>query len=96
MEDGTLTLEQEYAAFLKLRIVRPNLERPYKLPLNTTGCILFMIPPIALCVFVMSLASFRTYGFALVANAIGLLLFEARKKHVKRYNRLSHEEEALS
>ncbi|KAL5706528.1 hypothetical protein ACHQM5_024685 [Ranunculus cassubicifolius] len=66
----------EFAAFIKLRIKKPDLDRPYKVPLQTTlGVTLLCTPPAILLLIVMCLASVKTFivsGFVIV---IGLLLY---------------------
>ena len=71
---------QEYAAFIKLRWSKPELSRPYKVPLSNIGCVLFLVPTFALSFFVMSLATLKTYIFTILANAIGILLYNCRGK----------------
>jgi amino acid transporter len=69
----------EYAAFFKLRVSRPDLERPYRIPLNTLGCAFFFFPTVASTLLVMSLATYTTYCFALGSWITGYLLFAARR-----------------
>jgi len=76
-----IALLLEYAAFFKLRVSRPSLERPYKIPLSTFGCALLFFPTIASTVFVMSLATYATYAFSLSACIIGYLLYAARQRN---------------
>lgn len=62
----------EFAAFIKLRIVRPDLHRPYKVPLNTFAAAMLCLPPVLLLILVMCLASSQTY---LVSGIVILLGF---------------------
>lgn len=65
----------ELAAFIKLRIKKPDLHRPYKVPLQTFGVTMLCLPPALLLVLVMCLASVRTL---IVSGAIiitGVLLY---------------------
>ncbi|KAG8368466.1 hypothetical protein BUALT_Bualt15G0048300 [Buddleja alternifolia] len=62
----------EFAAFIKLRIKKPDLHRPYKVPLETFGATMLCLPPVILLVLVMSLASLRTF---LVSGAVIILGF---------------------
>ncbi|CAK9143292.1 unnamed protein product [Ilex paraguariensis] len=79
----------EFAAFITLRIKKPDLDRPYKVPLHTFGATMLCLPPAFLLVLVMSLASVKTFlvsgaviivGFALYPTILyakdkGLVLF---------------------
>ncbi|KAF5183983.1 Polyamine transporter put1 [Thalictrum thalictroides] len=65
----------EFAAFIKLRITKPDLQRPYKVPLKTFGVTVICLPPAILLVLVMCLASLKTFfvsGFAII---LGVLLY---------------------
>ncbi|KAK4401772.1 putative polyamine transporter [Sesamum angolense] len=62
----------EFAAFIKLRIKRPDLHRPYKIPLETFGATILCLPPVSLLILVMCLASPKTY---LVSGAVIILGF---------------------
>jgi amino acid transporter len=77
----------EYAAFFKLRISQPDLERPYRIPLNTFGCALFFFPAIAATLLLMSLATYTTYVFALGSAFTGLLVYCAKQKSERRKSR---------
>jgi len=48
-----ICLLMQYAALVKLRITKPKLERPNKIPLSTNGLILFLIPPSAIAIFIL-------------------------------------------
>jgi amino acid transporter len=86
-----IALLMEYAAFVKLRVSQPDLKRPYRIPLNTFGCILFFSPSILLILLVLALANNATYlMFAGVALS-GILIFSAKQRSQR--NRQSHEGE---
>ena len=72
-------LLMEYAAFFKLRVSRPNLERRYRIPLNTMGCAIVFFPTVVATMLVMSLATYTTYYFALASWITGYILFAARR-----------------
>lgn len=74
-----IALLMEYAAFIKLRVSRPNLERPYRIPLNTFGCILLFSPSIVLTLVTMGLAETTTYYMASVVLLSGILIFVAKQ-----------------
>jgi amino acid transporter len=75
-----LSLLMEYCAFIKLRISAPNLVRPYRIPLSTTGCIIMLTPTFIATFLVLGLATYQTYGFSLAVNAIGILIYQARQR----------------
>jgi amino acid transporter len=76
-----IALLMEYAAFVKLRVSQPNLERPYRIPLDTFGCILFFSPSILLILLVLGTAGTATYAvFAGVALS-GIVIFSAKQRN---------------
>eukprot|EP00977_Amphora_coffeiformis_P026257 scaffold25204_cov193-Amphora_coffeaeformis.AAC.2 len=70
-----LSLLLEYAAFIKLRISKPDVPRPFRVPLGTTGCILALIPTVLTILLVMALASYRTMLVSLISNMIGFFMY---------------------
>mmetsp|Transcript_30359 Transcript_30359/g.71601 ORF Transcript_30359/g.71601 Transcript_30359/m.71601 type:complete len:414 (+) Transcript_30359:1044-2285(+) len=76
-----IALLMEYAAFFKLRVSRPNIERPYRIPLNLAGCAIFFFPSIAATLLVMSLADFTTYSFAFGSFVTGYLVYAAKQRY---------------
>lgn len=75
-----ISLLMEYAAFIKLRITRPALHRPWRLPFSTLGCILLFTPTFVFTITLMSLATYTTYAFSMAVNLCGLGLFVAKKR----------------
>lgn len=67
----------EFAAFIKLRIVKPDLHRPYKVPFQTFGATAICLPPALLLLFVMYLASLKTYIVSGSVIILGLFLYPA-------------------
>lgn len=65
----------EFAAFIWLRIKQPELPRPYKVPLNTVCAILMCIPPSALLILVMCLASLTTVFVSIGVLMMGIVLY---------------------
>jgi len=78
--NDALSVLFEYAAFFKLRVSRPDLARPYRIPLNTLGCVLFFFPTIAMTLIVMSLATPATYYVSVGTWIIGYLAHFASAK----------------
>jgi amino acid transporter len=74
----SISLLIEYAAFLHLRFTRPDLPRPWKIPLGKWGCVLFMLPTISMTLLLLALASYTTYWFCLGVNFVGLAMFYAK------------------
>ena len=75
-----IALLLEYAAFFKLRISRPDLERPYRIPLSTFGCCIFFFPTIVATLLVMSLATYTTYYFAFGSWITGYIVYVAKRQ----------------
>ncbi|XP_047315808.1 probable polyamine transporter At3g19553 [Impatiens glandulifera] len=65
----------EFAAFLKLRISKPELHRPYKVPLKTIGAFLLCVPPSFLLVLVMCLASAKTFVVSGAVVIVGMIMY---------------------
>lgn len=71
----SIALLMEYAAFIKLRVTQPEVERPYKIPLNTVGCIILIIPPVVLTFLLMLMASYITYIYCFAFILLGLVWY---------------------
>ena len=78
----SISLLLEYLAFIKLRISRPDLHRPWRVPLGTVGCALMFLPSVAFTVTVILLASSSTILFSIGVNIVGVLLCIGRKRGV--------------
>eukprot|EP00754_Rhynchopus_humris_P040095 Rhum_TRINITY_DN23143_c0_g1::Rhum_TRINITY_DN23143_c0_g1_i1::g.177125::m.177125 len=79
----------EFSAFIKLRVSRPDLHRPFRIPLGTFGCVMLLLPGTLLIFALMYLASWKTwiacgcttltgmflYGFLGVTKWLGVLHF---------------------
>jgi amino acid transporter len=77
------SLLMEYAAFLKLRISKPEVPRPYRIPLSTVGCFLALTPTFAVTLLVMALADFYTMGFSLLSIVVAAVIFRVRQPREK-------------
>ncbi|CAL5054849.1 unnamed protein product [Urochloa decumbens] len=64
----------EFAAFVLLRVRRPDAPRPYRVPLGTAGCVAMLVPPTALIVVVLALSTLKVALVSLGAVAVGLVL----------------------
>lgn len=67
----------EFAAFIRLRIKKPDLHRPYRVPLQTFGATMLCLPPAILLVLVMCLASSKTFLISGLIIVIGMVLYPA-------------------
>lgn len=83
----TLSLIFEFAAFIKLRISHSDTHRPWKVPLSTFGCILFLLPTFLFMGVIIVIASWKSYVFALVFGIIGFILFFTSKSRRNRSRR---------
>jgi len=79
-----ISLLMEYLAFLKLRVSRPDLDRPFRVPFGTIGCAVLLSPTILFTIIVMGLASFQTYLFSLVVNIVGYGLYVVMQRRQRR------------
>jgi amino acid transporter len=81
----SISLLMEFSAFVKLRITDDDLERPYRIPLGTVGCILFIIPSCCICLFLILVASKRTYIYVAILVLFGIC-FHFLQKAGKHYH----------
>jgi hypothetical protein len=81
----------EYAAFLKLRVSKPEKHRPYRIPLGTFGCFAMMVPTLGATLLVMGLASIYTMVFGFVSVILALFIFHLRRSErvVRLYRQVS-------
>jgi len=73
-----------FAAFVKLRFKNPDLARPYRIPVGTSGAAVMCAPPVVLITTVMCLASARTVLINAVVIVAGVALYyvvEQAKRH---------------
>lgn len=82
----SIALLMEYTAFISLRIYKPNLPRPWKIPLNTFGCILFFIPTYFFILLVLILSTYECFIFSLCTNIVGIGLYLWRNGYFQRSN----------
>lgn len=68
----------EFAAYIKLRVSRPDLDRPFRVPLNTCGVCVLLLVPTCLSVATAYTCVAASYGAALVnglAVLVGVVLY---------------------
>jgi amino acid transporter len=75
-----LALVLEFAALVWLRIKKPEIPRPYRVPLGLGGVIAISTPPVALCFLSVALAGEPTQVVGLGVIAAGLLVYYFRFK----------------
>ncbi|KAL6593758.1 hypothetical protein ACP70R_048659 [Stipagrostis hirtigluma subsp. patula] len=62
----------EFAAFIWLRIKRPELARPYRVPTRLPGAVALCLVPSAFLVFVMAIAGWKVYAISAAFTAAGV------------------------
>jgi len=65
----------EFAALIWLRVRRPDMARPYRVPFGLAGAIAISVPPVALCLTSIALSNVATRYFSLAGIALGLLVY---------------------
>jgi amino acid transporter len=65
----------EFAALIWLRIKKPVMPRPYRVPYGTPGVIAISVPPLALCLASIALSNEATRYVGLAGIAAGLLVY---------------------
>jgi len=65
----------EFAALIWLRLKRPEMSRPYRVPFGIPGVIAISVPPVALCLLSIVLSNGATKYVSLGGIAIGLLVY---------------------
>jgi hypothetical protein len=68
-----------------------KVHRPYKIPLNTFGCICFALPPYVFMIYLMLIASKTTYLYCLGTCLFGFV-FQFFQKVAKHYNWIEYAE----
>ncbi|KAM0845775.1 hypothetical protein ACQ4PT_056133 [Festuca glaucescens] len=62
----------EFATFIWLRIKRPEMARPYRVPLGLPGNIVMCLVPSGFLVFVMAIAGWKVYAISAIFTAAGV------------------------
>jgi amino acid transporter len=65
----------EISAFIWFRIYRPEISRPYRMPLNTVGVVLMCIPPTILLVLVMIFATWKVIIISFATAFVGFAVY---------------------
>jgi amino acid transporter len=75
-----LALILEFAALVWLRLRKPDLPRPYRMPFGMRGLVAMSLPPVALCLVSMAIANDVTKTVALAGIAVGLAVYWLQRK----------------
>jgi amino acid transporter len=65
----------EFAALIWLRLRRPEMARPYRVPFGLAGVIAMSIPPLSLCILSIALSNAATRYASLAGIMLGLLVY---------------------
>jgi amino acid transporter len=65
----------EFAAFIWLRIQKPNLSRPFRIPLSTMGVIIMLLPATMLLLSIILVASIKTLVLSVCISVLGFLIY---------------------
>ncbi|HXG51512.1 MAG TPA: APC family permease [candidate division Zixibacteria bacterium] len=75
-----LALVLEFAAFVRLRRIRPDMPRPYRVPVGLAGAVAFSAPPVLLCLASIALAGALTQLAGLAAIASGAVVYAVAER----------------
>jgi amino acid transporter len=70
----------EFAALIWLRIKRPDMVRPYRVPFGIPGAIAISIPPVLLCIISIAISNDATKYVSVGGIAVGLLIYYLQTK----------------
>ncbi|CAN6289310.1 unnamed protein product [Urochloa humidicola] len=62
----------EFASFIWLRVKRPDMPRPYRVPARLPGAVALCVVPSAFLVFVMAIAGWKVYAISAAFTAAGV------------------------
>jgi len=72
----SISLLLEYAAFVKLRLCRKDLPRPYRIPIPDWAAPLLVLPPVTGILVILAISNWYVYMFSIGSVAIGVGLFK--------------------
>lgn len=70
----------EFAALVWLRLKRPEMVRPYRVPFGIPGALAISIPPVVLCLVSIMISNDTTKYFSLGGIAVGCLVYYLQTK----------------
>lgn len=65
----------EFFAFIHLRRTKPDLHRPYSVPLGTMGCAIMLSFPLAFILIILSFSSTASLIFTVVLSLVGVAAY---------------------
>lgn len=91
-----ISLLMEYAAFVKLRLYRPELQRPYRIPVPDWAAPIIVLPPVLGILLIFALSNWYVYIFCAGSLVFGWLIAKLsdickRKGWVEYYETKSSE-----
>lgn len=91
----------EFLSFLKLRMDKPEISRPFKVPLGTYGSFIVLFPSIFFILAMLLLATSQIWLISAIIVLVGLFIpslmtFLRRKNICAFVNRYDEEDEGLS
>lgn len=66
----------EFAAFIYLRAIHPNMPRPYRVPLEIPGLIMMLTLPTIFILIIISISSFVSVFTAIVLGLFGFIVYD--------------------
>lgn len=73
----------EFAALIWLRINKPEMARPYRVPFGVAGTIAISIPPVTLCFLSIALANEATKYVGLAGIVLGLFVYRWQSRRLE-------------
>ena len=70
----------EFAALIWLRLKRPEMARPFRIPCGTAGVVAMCVPPMALCLLSIALSNHATRYASIGGIVVGLLVYRWQVK----------------
>lgn len=69
----------EFAAFVKLRLDRKDLDRPYRVPISDEASVLLVLPPCLAILLIFAVSSWVTYLFVFMVFLLSLGLVSIQR-----------------
>jgi len=90
-----ISLITEYFAFIRLRIIKSEVYRPFQIPLPTLGCSFLIIPPVLCTLLLLSMASWITWLYFFIFAIIGLFFYKLQEiAHRRKWSLFASDDSA--